>query len=446
MNAAWFRELLDRSPDVLTKIARSVGGKEAPGWIFVVAGVLSVLGLRVSVPGLPIPFAAGVLGVFFCLLIVWRWPVNRLGLYMLAGLVAIGLIGLGVSKGNASWTSLALLCFTYIPVMLLPATSNTGRGGGELFFLGALGGIKVAAVLGIVQVVAQLGFGLFLDPLGALPGFLTTPGFNSVYPTTWVTSAFGLSFKPNGMLLQEPSSLSFYCALGVVWILWRLTQPTHTRVAGRVGDWIWLTVLASALVLSISTSGIPILLAGLLALVPRLLRSWRLFAIVGGCVAVAAALGLLQPMVVKATEGFTGATSTNQRLVAPYQLLLPYFGESPIVGHGPGSASRLLRGLGDAGIGVQSPTLLKAAIEYGFLGLLLILGMLALAVLSLRGAPIALVFAAVMAWLLFDALLNTSTVALLFLALPHWRNRQGSPRPSSLDEGRTNSVRGFSKT
>ena len=138
------------------------------------------------------------------------------------------------------------------------------------------------------------------------------------------------------------------------------------------------------------------------------------------------------PFLDKASEGITSqSSSTYLRLVGPYRLLLPYVSGSPLIGLAPGSATDLIARIGVTDL--VSPTLIKMTVEYGLLGVtVLLVGMTVAVSNAWRSAPKALICAALAAWLIpGDNLMNGTLVAIVFFALPAWGATGLEPRDRS---------------
>lgn len=192
-------------------------------------------------------------------------------------------------------------------------------------------------------------------------------------------------------------------------------------------------ILLLGLSLSISTTGLPILALGMLGLARRVVSNIRLMSFIVLAGLVGGASGLFSGVLAKAGEGTGENTSTGLRLTLPYELLGSRVDEAPFFGHGPGSATGMLEVLKITGL--QVPTVLKAALEYGLVGAVLFAVSLALMV-TLSRPPVSLTLAFAGAWLIpAGALLSAPIVALLFFALPHLgRHDEGAQRNAHPEE------------
>ena len=404
------------------------------------AGFLAVAGQRISLPlgGIEIPLSTiGLIFLFASLMLLFRWTVSAPGLAAWGLLLIAGALSYARnSVTNSGQTSTSLLIFlaVYLPLLLLPGRDGL-RGAGNVLWSGIFSAIKVGCVLALVQVVTQLAGLGFWDPLYHLPSSVQTEGFNAHYPTTYINYAFGLDFKPNGMIFLEPSFLSLFSSIGLVWIAHDTFAASRPSIPPRRAL-MWTMVLAAGLATSISASGIPVLAFGALPLVLKVLRRPVYLMAMVALAAAAYFNGLFDPLIRKATEGTGSNTSTGLRIVAPYKLLPPYWYERFVFGHGPGTAEGIINH-----IGVQSlsaTTVMKLALEYGLIGVAALACGLALTLTRVGQAPPSLILAALAAWLIpSEALLNSMLAAWLFFVLPHWDGDEPDERPPVPDDGQT---------
>lgn len=344
------------------------------------------------------------------LLVVWAlaFARMRIGLYGLAlygGLVVAATL-ISLAHAGSSATSLLLFIVTYAVAII---GVGDERELGRRFFVGAVLAIKVGAVLGIVQWAWQAAGRGYLDPVLALPESIVRSGFNSYYVLS--TGAT----KPNGMIFLEPSFLSLYAGIGIIYLLTMIFSKERVRTKS---NFAWLVILAGGLAVSASTSGIVVVAIGLIPLIVMTRRNVAALLIVAFAVAVAFQLGVFDAVIAKAGEGWQGNSSTALRLYYPYRYLAPIWLEQPLFGHGPGMAADAVDSIGQ--VGLQASTLMKLLVEYGLLGAVVVGLIVARAVW--RRAPAPLVFGILAAWLIpSDSLLNGTLVLLLLFAIPQWR-------------------------
>lgn len=326
------------------------------------------------------------------------------------------------SGSAASW---AVVIVLYAQVILEPASQ--GRGGervvwglGKPFFAGVYLAILVGSLLGVVQFLIQDLYGRYIDPLSSLPTRYLVTGFNSHY-SVYAPGGSGLitGLKPNGMIFLEPSFLSLYCGIGLAYLLGVFLELTSAD--GRVlGLRIWsLAVLIGGLAVSASASGVLVIgLAFVAGFMAHKRQMGRLFLVLAVSVALILS-GVLDLVVAKAGEGVSGETSTALRLVLPYRVLPPSIGERLLLGWGPGGASHIVDSIGMAGL--QAPTLMKVAIDYGVPALLLLSACVAIHI-ARSEAPTSLKVSVLAAWLLpGEALLNPALASLLIVGVGQWR-------------------------
>lgn len=320
---------------------------------------------------------------------------------------------------SESFSVAALLLFIVTYVLVIISRSQQDSALGTAFFLGMVRGIKLGALLGVMQWVLQkAGFG-FLDPFGALPSWMLRSGFNTYYDLQFSGGRAG-EYKPNGVLFLEPSFLSLFTAIALIFCMHEMLRQRQSRKV--LLDWFWIAVLAVALAVSASASGVVVIAA---AALPLLVRSRKHFgyALVLLLVAlVAVQSGIFDAVLNKTQEDVLNPnTSAALRLVLPYELLTPYWLQSPFVGLGPGAASDAINELGRAGL--QASTTMKLLVEYGLVGATILTAIVIRAIWRTR-APGALLAAIVAAWLIpAEALVNSTLVTLLVFVLPQWGER-----------------------
>lgn len=313
-------------------------------------------------------------------------------------------------NGNykVSLTSLLFFLVTYT-VIVTTGRHRTPTGVGQDFFRGAVAAIKLGAVLGVAQYVLQKLGGGFIDPMQMLPQQILRGGFNTYYQLQTG------GFKPNGVIFLEPSLLSLYCAIGLVYMLERLFRSGEGTKRGNV---LWIVVLLAGLAVSASASGFIVLGAAAIPVLLSIKRNrWLVILLMVG-VGIAALGGAFNATITKAMEGFTGDTSSALRLTLPYDLLGPYWTQHPLLGWGPGATATMLDNIDIRGL--QATTSLKMLIEYGLIATIVLVVAISRAIWR-SGAPAAIIAAVVAAWLLpAESLLNSTLVLLMLFAIPNW--------------------------
>lgn len=328
-------------------------------------------------------------------------------------LVAITVVpSIGAFNSGASGVSLTSLLFFLVTytVILTTGRDRADTGVGRDFFRGAITAIKLGALLGVAQFVLQKVSGGFFDPLQIVPQQFLRGGFNTYYQLQTG------EIKPNGVIFLEPSFLSLYCAIGVVYMLGRLFRSGEGTKRGNL---LWIVILVAGLAVSASASGFVVLGAAAIPVLLSIKRNrWLVILLMVG-VGVAALAGAFNAVIAKALEGFTGDTSSALRLTLPYQLIAPFWLQHPLFGKGPGAAATIIAQEGIHGL--QATTSMKMLVEYGLFAAVV----LAIAILRAvwkTGAPTALVVAVLAAWAIpSESLLNSTLVLLLLFALPNWR-------------------------
>lgn len=391
------------------------------------AGFVAVAGQSLAFPvgGLQVSWSmAGLTILWIYLMTKARWRISPVGLCCYSALLSAGYLSLVLGEPlRASTASFIALALCYTPVLLMSRSPVDLEGAGRTFFEGAISAIKVGAVLALFQALLQWRGSGFWDPIRDLPLSLQITGYNNRYSTQYVDLDFGFAYKPNGVLFLEPSSLSSLSALGIVWVLLNMIGDARPSRPTR-RPWMWLAIWFVTLAISISASGIPVLLLGVFFLLPRIgFRPGVVLACVGAGLA-ALHFGLLSPIIAKLTEGTSGDTSTSLRLLLPYRLIYPLVADEPVLGHGPGSADT--RAMDFNLPGLQVPTPLKALYEYGYLGTVVLL-LIVLVMLARRNYPVPLAAPLLFMWLVpAGQLLSPTSVAFVLFVLPHWA---AEPKP-----------------
>jgi len=345
----------------------------------------------------------------------WRISKKGIGFYLV--LLALAVVSFITSPAwigvPPSISSFILMCITLLPLL----THGNRSGYGNLIFAGALSAIKIGAVLSILQYSLQvLGFGFF-DPIASLPSQLILPDFNSHYAVQSF-GGFSIWFKPNGIIYLEPSFLSLYSSIGIV-ILLTIHYNWESKLTKKL--FLWICIFGTAMVTSMSLSGLPILAAACVPLAAKYSRKRpALFLGLGAIGFILTKIGAFNFILYRLTEGFTGNTSTAARLYYPYQTLLPIWIQQPFFGWGSGRASIFTSYYAPTISGLQSSTIMKALVEYGAIWS----AVLAIAIASSiyyrnRSKTYSILVSTLLcAWLVpAEALLNATLVVLLITGL-----------------------------
>jgi hypothetical protein len=400
-----------------------------------VLGFLSVVLQRFQLPGIEVPVATIILLVAAAVLVVSsRQTISPLGLVLFAGLAATAsvstLLGFLMPGLPTSIASLGFLLATYLSTVAAvnsPADHNPGLA----LFQGAVFAITIGTGLAVAQYLVQMRGGGYLDAFATVPVDFLVPGYNTYYDLEWSGGEAG-EYKPNGMIFLEPSFLSIYAVIALIFTLGRLFTDREDPV--RWWDLPRLAVLAGGFAVSASASGLAVL--GIAA-IPLLLSIRRRLSLAAGLALAlvgATAAGVFGAVGAKASEGFSGNTSSALRLTLPYEYLVPVWADRPWFGWGSGTAPEAVGAVGLAGL--QTSTLMKMLVEYGVVGAVVIVAIIVARLLR-SSAPVYLLVAVVATWLIpSDSLLNGSVAMLLLLALPSWR----TPGAADVLAGRTSFV------
>ena len=221
-----------------------------------------------------------------------------------------------------SLTSFFLFVTTYSVVLVRGRGSqgDTGTVGvGQLFLSGATGAAKFGALLGVLQFALQrLGAGFF-DPLQSFPPQFLISGYNTYWSLRF-QGGVG-EYKPNGIIFLEPALLSLYSVLGLILVLGRL----FGRIEGgtRRSNVFWAIVLAGGLAVSASTSGVLVLAAAAVPMILSIRKNRILVIVLFVALLTALGAGAFNSVIAKASEGFSGRTSSALRLRFPMRYSRP---------------------------------------------------------------------------------------------------------------------------
>lgn len=348
----WALVLLILSFTVFSRFGLTLGTASVNGSLIVMYGLLAVA------------WASGRLGMATDRLLLY------LALFAVAGTTTAVNMSLGVSS-DTSLTSVLLLILVHLPLiaMLRP---GPGPLVDSAWLQKVFADVALAcAVAGIVQFMAQFVIKApwLFNPDLLIPEVLrSTGGYN-------VVIAVESKLKSNGFFFKEPSLFSLTIAFGML-----LEIAVFRR-------WWRLGVLAVAMFISYSGSGLLVLAVGLLF--PLRLQTFvRLgaIALVGALAAFALWDVLNLGFTLRRLEEFTIPTaSAYHRYVAPVRLIGDFIAGEPWsfwIGYGPGSITRIGT---NPFYDFHHPTWAKALFEYGVLGLAALVG---LAWACLRQAPV----------------------------------------------------------
>jgi hypothetical protein len=388
-----------------------------------VLGFLAVALQRFTLGASGVQFSTVIMLIVIGLLIITaRLRASLTNILLLVALVISAYLSFLLAPAPASITSLLLFLSSYA-LVIFRGLEVPGIRIGERLFSGTVVAVKVGALLGVAQFFCQkVGLGYF-DPIQNIGSQWLVSGFNSYYDLEFSGGRKG-EYKPNGILFLEPSFLSLYSAVALVYVFVKIFQLRHDNDVKAQhtkelrGNIFWATVLIVSIAVSSSTSGLVVLGLALIPLLLAVRRNRAILIFILALAFIAAAMGLFSSLIAKAGEGFSGNTSTALRLTRPYELLTPFWLERPFVGWGPGSAAEAVRQISVPGL--QATTAMKALVEYGLAGSL-ILSIIVLAILYTSTAPLPVRIAILAAWLIpGDNLLNSTLVLMLLLMMPNW--------------------------
>jgi Ca2+/Na+ antiporter len=359
-----------------------------------------------------IPFGSGQVPVVLPIgLAVVVWALKRglleddrlqVQLYLVAVMVCVAVTCVHAWEGT-TWSQLSLiyLVLTYLPFAFrLKHSDSTAFEKGLRLFVSLM---TVLAVLGILQMLAQLAGWHYRDPLASLPQSFLLQGYNTNIPIRYAAS----TYKANGFLFLEPSFFSQFVALALV------AQGYLARRVRRA------VLFAAALACAFSGTGIILAAVGFALVWMRDDVNRTRF--VAAMVVIVAAVAVSPVGAVfsdRVHEFSTANTSAQSRFVTPYRLAADSArsgGSAFFFGNGPGSAERKVLSVAtETGNRPVFPATAKLVYEYGAVAacvfLLFVFGVTLRAPPSRRLAAVLLV----MYLTLSGSLLQPATVFLLY--------------------------------
>jgi hypothetical protein len=379
-------------------------------YIFVSIVYLAMFGIRV-LPDFSVSFSlVAVYGLCVWLLVKGQASFDIPSIFLFSSILLLGCAAVFANSGGYfSLPSLLLLAVLYLPFTLSispgPHAEHLRRHGLKYFCDLSLG----LAVCAIVQYALQYVLhASWLFNLGSfVPDWFSASGvWNHAVPING-------SFKANGLFQREPSGLSMLLGLAVV------VEMTGARRYPR------LAVMALAMALSYSGTGILIAAAGLLLPTngPALRRTLILLAVGVVFWFVFKTLLNLDVFLDRATEFDKPNTSGYARFVAPLDVVKYGFGSSwwaPYIGNGPGTIQPAIIRYTTT-YAIHDPTWAKLLFEYGILGFGVMVAF-ATGMVRRSAAPIELKIALFYTWFAAGGmLLNPDMLALLFGLSALWR-------------------------
>ena len=385
-------------------------------YVFVAIVYLAMFGIRV-LPDFSVSFSlVAVYALAAWLLIKGQASFDLPSLFLFCAVLLVGCaLVFANSGGYFSLPSLLLLVVLYFPFTLSVTpgaqTERLRQYGIKCFCDLSLG----LAVCAIVQYALQYVLhASWLFNLGSfIPDWFSASGvWNHAVPVNG-------AFKANGLFQREPSGLSMLLGLAFV------VEMTQARRYGR------LAIMALAMALSYSGTGILIAAAGLLLPTngPALRRSLILLAAGVAFWLLFRDLLNLNVFLDRANEFDKPNTSGYARFVAPLDVVQYGFGSSwwaPAIGSGPGTIQPAIVRYTTT-YAIHDPTWAKLLFEYGVMGFG---GMVAFAVAMVRrsAAPVELKIALFYTWFAAGGmLLNPDVLALLFGLSALWRAPSCAP-------------------
>lgn len=332
--------------------------------------------------------------------------VSRVALY-LAAVAACLLCSVVVSAGSGpepSVTSLLLLLVLYIPLCFRVSDRLREQFPRVLEFYQRI--MVVGALCCLLQIGVQVAGLPYTDLFDTyLPPALIFTEYNTTYPVYYGSPIL----KANGFVFLEPSFASQFLAIAII---------VQLMVDGK--RWWRLALFGSALLATVSGTGIALLAVGLVVLAIRRGGQWTARAITATFVlAVAVSFTPVGALLAERTgESSTTGSSGNARFVAPYVTIADAIGRDEsvfLVGRGAGTVDTDLRFFNPTGVLVNYPALPKFIGEYGVPTALVFLVFILTVLLRNVPSPTLGLMAGTVYFVLSGSLLQPQTVYLCWL-------------------------------
>jgi hypothetical protein len=303
------------------------------------------------------------------------------------------------TTSDFSINSLVYCSVLYLPFALVPSVTTSAAPAANEGYRWFSSMMCFFALIALYQFGAQAYLGIpYSDPLAALPDGMTMAGYEVSYPIRYGSPIY----KSNAYLFLEPSFLSQFLALALLVeiIMFRRLLAVVLQILGLI-----TTFSGTGLVLVAITLPLALLVN---------LRNRRLALL--GSIAVIAISGavLSNPAVLERSGEINDpGSSASIRFSTPYERMMELSLESAsslLIGYGAGSADRLK--LDDRL--ANFPAVPKAIIEYGLIGGIPLLLLIAVRIfMGIGSLPLA-VGLLCMQFLLSGALLQPLSVFTLF--------------------------------
>lgn len=332
--------------------------------------------------------------------------VTRVALY-LAAVAASLLCTVAVSAGSGpapSFTSLLLLLVLYIPLCFRVKDRLRDQFPRVLEFFQRI--MLVGAVFCVLQTAVQLAGVGYEDLFDAyLPPTLIFTEYNTTYPIYYGSPIL----KANGVVFLEPSFASQFLAIAII---------VQLMLDGR--RWGRLALFGTALLATVSGTGIALLGVGLVVLAVRRGGRWTARALTAAfLVGLAVSLTPVGALLAERTgESSTSGSSGNARFVAPYVVIADAIGRDEsvfLVGRGAGTVDSDVGFFNPRGLLVNYPALPKFIGEYGVPTALVFLAFILTVLLRNVPSPTLGLMAATVYFVLSGSLLQPQTVYLCWL-------------------------------
>lgn len=324
---------------------------------------------RLSIPNLSIPIITPLMFVWM-VLVLWarvaEVNARRLLLWLLATSVSGSLVILQVlfvSQPFVSVNSWAFWVAIWLPLVLQLRRRDAGTYRRALRGIGHVG-LGMGA-LSLLFTLTQLVGIDYRDWVGQIvPSPFLVNGYVISYPIVYGSELY----KSNAWITLEPSFLSFMLGVCVV-----------AAILARL-HWVKVMVIFAGLLCTTAGSGLAIVIAfAVLTVVSGRARRLRSYAVPGIALGALFTTTLLGEAITgRLTEVGNSRSSTSLRTIEPYLYLWPQWTADPLVpfiGRGPGSSAWVIDNLGILGLLVPSPA--KMLFDYGLIGGILLVALMA---------------------------------------------------------------------
>lgn len=390
----------------VTVMPATVSTRRVVTWLCHSLVVTTILTSRLALPfggkQVPLTLALAVLHLG-CIAVFTGGAVSLVRLFATLLVVAVVVGESLLAHATFSTLSVMYVLAVYVPLVVTTRLDERALHRIWRVFIGLM---SIAALLGLVQILVQVGAGgYFPDPIGLVPESLQLQGYATTYP---IMNGVLPTLKPNGMLFVEPSTFSQFTALALIGELALFHRKSR------------IALLTAGLAVSFSGTGLLMVFAGIMvSSSARVVLAWALIALIAAALLVVTGFA---DAFARVDELRRPGTSGHERFVAPYAAMTVPWTDSVaavVWGYGAGRVEDV-----ETKVSANYSPVPKVTLEYGLLGLL-VFGILWAAMFSRLAVPRSVTAAClVMYFLAAGSLLQPFTVFSLWGLTAGFRKRR----------------------